>query len=405
MDNGSTDGTPEWLAEHFPQVRLIRNERNLGFAGGNNVGLRAASGDLLVLLNQDTEVHDGWLAALISTFEDEAVGIAGCKLLYPDGTIQHAGAFFYGPRGESEHIGRLAPDDGRFDELLDIDFASGAALAISRVALGQIGLLDEGFSPAYYEDADWCYRARAAGFRVVYQPQAVVTHHESTATDALSHDRKFALHQGRLRFVFKHWPLDRLLGDFGPTERAWVEVLDRSEELMAARRAYLKTILGLPGILAFRHSSLAEADALISLLTDLRTAAVAGLSTLKPAAPQVPASAAGIVAARDQERTGLLQALAENQTLHEHVFTSAVPVLGPVIVSIRNLWNSVSTKWYVRPILAQQNIINAQLVSYLQNLELRLQGQSRDVTENIRELTTLAEHLAQVERRDSGESG
>lgn len=98
VDNGSTDGTPELVAEQYPLVTLIRNGRNLGFAPGNNIGLRAATGDLLVLLNQDTRVQPGCLAALAATFADPSIGVAGCKLLYPDGTIQHAGGYLYGSR-------------------------------------------------------------------------------------------------------------------------------------------------------------------------------------------------------------------------------------------------------------------------------------------------------------------
>ncbi len=393
VDNGSTDGTPQWLAEHFPGVRLICNERNLGFAGGNNAGLRVAKGDLLVLLNNDTEVHAGWLSALAAAFAEPTVGIAGCKLLYPDGTIQHAGAFLHGARGESKHVGRFAPDDGRFDEPADVDFVTGAALAISRAALEQIGPLDEGFSPIYYEDSDWCYRARAAGYRVVYQPAAVVTHHESKATDALSHERRFAINQGRLRLVFKHWPLDRLAGEFLAEEMAWLARQDRSEDLMAARRAYLHSLLALPGILAFRHASPAEAESLVALLTELRGASVAGLTDLLPSG-EAPAG-------QPREGDAILQALRQGQTLREHTFSSDAPLLGRLIATVRSLWNSVATKWYVRPLIQQQSAFNEQSVAYFEALRRQMEKQehqfTRDVAENIRELTALAQRLAELE--------
>jgi GT2 family glycosyltransferase len=403
VDNGSADGTPELVAGRFPDVKLIRNERNLGFAAGNNCGLRAASGDLLLLLNQDVKVQPGFLACLARTCEEPAVGIAGGKLLYPDGTIQHAGGYLYGPRGETGHVGRHAPDDGRFDQVADADFVTAAALAIRRTALAQIGPLDEGFAPAYYEDVDWCYRARAAGWRVVYQPGAVAMHHESTATAPESHERKFALNQGRVRFLLKHRSLEQLLNEFGPAELAWVAGLDRSEEMMSARRAYLGNLLALPGILAFRGGSEQEADALVALLADLRAASVAGLASL-PLPEQVPAG---------QERDGdvILQALQQLQTLREHTFTSDVPVLGHLIVAVRDLWNNVATKWYVRPLIQQQSAFNEQIVAYLHALRRQLEyqdrlvehrdrlfrGQSRDVAENIRELTFLAGRIAELE--------
>jgi hypothetical protein len=365
------------------------------------VGLRAARGDLLFLLNQDTRVHPGWLAALTGTLADPAVGLAGCKLLYPDGTIQHAGGFMYGPRGESDHLGRNTPDDGHFDRQTDVDYATGAALAIRRSVFNQIGPLDEGFAPAYYEDVDWCYRGRAAGYRVVYQPQAVVTHVESTAIDPDSYERKCAIHQGRLRFLFKHWPLDRLLYEFGPAERAWVLSMERNEELMAARRAYLHTLLALASILAYRGSCAAEADGLVGLLSDLRFAAAAGLVTRPSTDKNGELAMPSVEASQDGERTRLLELLRENQVLREHTFSSQVPVFGPLIATVRTLWNSVATKWYVRPVFHQQSVFNAHLLGYLQLLERRLQGQSLDVAENIRELTTLAEQLASVQKPEN----
>jgi hypothetical protein len=92
--------------------------------------------------------------------------------------------------------------------------------------------------------------------------------------------------------------------------------------------------------------------------------------------------------------------LDDNQTLKEHVFSSDLPILGRVIASLRKAWNSVATKWYVRPLLHQQTLFNAQLVSYLRNLEHRYQGQSQDVAENIRELGALAERLAYLDRSE-----
>lgn len=100
---------------------------------------------------------------------------------------------------------------------------------------------------------------------------------------------------------------------------------------------------------------------------------------------------------KDRERALLVQALGENEQLHEHTFTSGVPVVGGLIVAFRYLWSSVAAKWYVRPLIQQQSLFNAQVVSYLHSLEQRLQGQSRDVAENIRELTALAQRLAELD--------
>lgn len=464
VDNGSTDGSADFVAQCYPQVQLIRNERNLGFAAGNNVGLRAATGDVLVLLNQDTVVRQGWLEALVDTFQDPSVGIAGCKALYPDGSIQHAGGFIYGPRAETDHIGRHEPDDGRFDQMRDADFVTGAALAISRTALKRVGLLDEGFYPAYYEDVDWCYTVREAGFRVVYVPVARLIHYESQMAQRESHEHKYALHRGRLRFVFKHWTLERLEGEFVPAERAWAAHLERTVELMAARRAYLSTVLALPDILAFRQSSEEEADALVGLLTDLRAAAMSGLADLQanrslaPVPHEPPPLRHSSRAEPEAEREAdqgekqeidqeadwpgarLPAKLEAGREIREPPFASRVPIVGGLIVALRRLWSSVAVRWYVRPLIQQQNIFNAQVVGYLKALQDRLgqhdyilarhgqaleqhgeligwvsrrtdqleqrstehgrllQGQLRDVEENIREINELAERLAALTR-------
>lgn len=373
VDNGSTDGSPDFVAQHYPQVKLIRNERNLGFAAGNNVGLRAATGDILVLLNQDTQVQPGWLGALIDTFSDPGIGMVGCKLLYPDGTIQHAGGFLQGARGESAHIGRHMIDDGQYDQLADAEFVTAAALGISRTALATIGPLDEEFVPAYYEDIDWCYRARAAGFRVVYQPRAVVIHHESASTSSPSYDGLYALHQGRLRFLFKHRPLEQLLKEFLPAERAWLEDLGEGGEKLAAalHRAYISNLFNLPELVQWRQALLdvtfEEAQHLANLILALRT-----VVPLKPAGIDVPARAT-VSGPVDQAAQGQvpstdldgIQRLRQRSSIQQISPQSEVPVLGPLLSALRRLWNRAFTEWYIVPMIQQQNEFNALLIEHL----------------------------------------
>jgi len=383
VDDGSTDGSAELVAERFPQIRLIRNEHNLGFAAGCNIGLRAATGDILVLLNQDTEVHPGWLAALVDAFRDPEVGIAGCKALYPDGSIQHAGGFTYGSRAETEHIGRHEPDDGRFDAPRDADFVTGAALAISRAALARIGLLDEGFYPAYYEDTDWCYTARELGFRVVYAPTAQLIHHETPHAQRESHAHKYALHHGRMRLVFKHWTLERLQREFVPAERAWATRLGRTVEMMAARRAYLTTMLEVGPIAAFRarpggvahgQDSAEETLNLLRLLADLRTACVAG-ETTEP----------GTLLSQRYE---MFKALWERQAFHKPTFMSKLPILGPRIAALSQLSHA----------LRQQVMYNIRLGEMLTLMMQWNTELERDAAENMREINELAERLASLSK-------
>ena len=383
VDNDSTDGSADLIAERFPRVRLIRNEHNLGFAAGCNVGLRAATGDILVLLNQDTVVRSGWLAALMDAFKSSAVGIAGCKALYPDGTIQHAGGFVYGPRAETDHIGRGEPDAGRFDTPCDADFVTGAALAISRTALARVGLLDEGFYPAYYEDTDWCYTAREAGFRVVYAPAARLTHHETPTAQRESHEHKYAMHRGRMRFVFKHWPLERLQQEFVPAERTWAAGLGRTVEMMAARRAYMTTMLEVGPIAAFRtrpdgvahgQDPTEAALTLLRLLADLRATCVTREATEQKAVLL--------------QRYEMFKELWERQAFQKPMFISKLPILGPRIVALSQLSRA----------LRQQVVYNVRLGEMLTLMMQWNAELERDIAQNMREINELAECLASLRR-------
>lgn len=440
VDNGSTDGSADLVAERFPQVQLIRNERNLGFARGNNIGLRAATGDVLVLLNQDTVVHDGWLAALVAALKDPTVGIAGCKLLYPDGTLQHAGGEIAGPRCYSTHYGAHTADTGAFEQVCDVDFVTGAALALTRTTLKMVGELDEGFAPAYYEDVDWCYRCRAAGLRVSYVSQAVAMHYESASAPRSAYRSQYAFHHGRLRFLFKHSPLADLLNVFWPAELAWLSELGRPQELMAARAVYLELFLCLSDILRLRSDIAPEAVAqLVALLLSLRQASgeievpVAGpfLDRVTAELPEVESSTQEVtepegvdtpVSVEDVlepsvqvappvhfvDRQQKLTALSEMWQLKEQPFTSNIPILGSAIAAFRAKFNEISTRWYVQPLIQQQNRFNVAVLEMLHCAHRRCESQlltsaarqadtMRDAAGNIRELTLLAEHLAELE--------
>jgi GT2 family glycosyltransferase len=189
VDNGSTDGSPDELARAFPGVELIRNDSNLGFAGGNNVGIRRAlerGADWVLLMNNDAVAGDGLVTALegAAAVRPDA-GVLACKVLFEDGiTVMYAGASFRPLLGYSgRRVGFGAADN--FHELHDVDRADGAAMAISRAALERAGLLD-GELFLYVEDVDLSLRARAAGFAVVFVPAAVVRHKGSASTGGSS---------------------------------------------------------------------------------------------------------------------------------------------------------------------------------------------------------------------------
>ena len=397
VDNASTDGSADFIEERYPRVQVIRNETNLGFAGGCNVGLRAAAGDILVLLNQDTAVGTGWLYVLIKTLRsDPKIGIVGAKALYPNGVLQHAGGYV-NLRGEGKHFGHGEDDLGQFDELRDVDYVTGASLGIKREAHEIVGELDDGFSPAYYEDVDWCFRARKRGFRVVYTPEARLIHKEaSVASDAATHKGMYFFHRNRLRFVFKHWRRDRLLEEFVPAEQAWLMNLkEGGERLVAAiHHACLHNLLDLSNLMSWRRRLLGtssdDAAALVEALLTLRTTIPLGVIGNS----DVP---------KDEARSSsmeMLQDLHQSWSVEEHEFHSDVPIVGPLIAAFRRRWNRVSTQWYVQPVIRQQNEFNAKVVAMLARLsrdqERSVEVLSQYVEEMGREITELAEEIRRL---------
>jgi GT2 family glycosyltransferase len=185
VDNGSTDGSDSEVERRFPQVELVRTGRNLGYAGGHNVGIRRAlerGADWVLLLNNDAVAEGGLAAALerAALLRPDA-GLLACKVLLEDGqTIQYAGAMFRAWLGYSgRETGYGKPDT--WHELRDVDRADGAAMAVSREAVEAAGLLDESFF-AYVEDVEWSLRIRRAGFAVVFVPDARVRHKGSASS-------------------------------------------------------------------------------------------------------------------------------------------------------------------------------------------------------------------------------
>lgn len=181
VDDASTDETPQLLPA-VTGIRIVRLEENQGFLGATNAGIIAARGRFIVLLNNDTEVRPGWLDALVATAEaDERVGVVGAKLLYPDGTLQEAGGIIWSDSSGHNYGRDQDPDDPRYGFVRDVDYCSGACLLVRADLLAMLGGLDDRFRPAYYEDTDLCFAARHLGFRVLYQPGAVVVHHEGAS--------------------------------------------------------------------------------------------------------------------------------------------------------------------------------------------------------------------------------
>lgn len=179
VDDGSGDDTAA-LISRLHEVDYVRNGHNEGFIHSCNRGAMIAQGKYVCFLNNDTQVRDGWLDHLVNAAEaDPSIGIVGSKLIYPNGRLQEAGGIVWRD-ATGWNVGRnQLPDDPRFNFFRDVDYVSGAALLVRRDLFFQVGGFSDEFRPAYYEDTDLCFKVRAQGHRVVYQPLSEVVHYES----------------------------------------------------------------------------------------------------------------------------------------------------------------------------------------------------------------------------------
>jgi GT2 family glycosyltransferase len=189
VDNNSPDNSAQMVAEEFPDVHLIANSDNPGFARANNQAIRKAQARHILLLNPDTEAEPGSLACMVAYLDAYIeVGAIGPKLLNTDGSLQRNGRLFPSAWGEFvlySGLRRLGPgnfDDryeyGRadFDVVWEGDWMMGSCIMVPRRVIDQVGALDEEFF-MFYEETEWCWRIRKAGYKVVYLPQARVVHH------------------------------------------------------------------------------------------------------------------------------------------------------------------------------------------------------------------------------------
>jgi GT2 family glycosyltransferase len=216
VDNASADGTVDMVRTRFPHVRLIANNQNRGFAGGNNQGIAAAQGRYLLLLNPDTKVLNDAVLSLVGCLDGHPdVGLVGPQLLFPDGQVQSSRRRFptvptlffestwlesVAPAGILEHYYILDRSD---QAVLDVDWVVGAAMVVRRSVFEQVGGLDEGFF-MYSEEMDWCRRIKAAGWRVVYCPRARVVHYEGKSSEQTVPARHINFQRSKIRYARKY---------------------------------------------------------------------------------------------------------------------------------------------------------------------------------------------------------
>ena len=208
VDNDSTDGTAEFLASLSGDVRVIRNQENKGFAVACNQGAKAASGEFLLFLNNDTIPTEGWLNALVDEVERHSdVAVVGSKLLYEDGTIQHAGVAFSRTMFGPYHIyQRLPADSPLVNRRREFQCVTAACMLVRREVFEQAGQFDEGFKNGF-EDVDLCLKIREQGWRIIYRPDSVVYHLESQTPGRKAHELDNA-RRLRERWAHKWWISD-----------------------------------------------------------------------------------------------------------------------------------------------------------------------------------------------------
>ena len=256
VDNASDDGSPEMVESEFPQVVLIRNAENRGFAAANNQGFAVARGRHVLLLNSDTVVHGQVLGRSVAWLDAHGdVAAMGCRVLNTDGTVQLTCSMYPSILNQllqatglwklrrPRFLGRFLMTDWARDSERAVDTISGCYLLVRARVIAEVGPLDEAFF-FFGEETDWCRRMRDAGWKLMFAPVGEITHHGSVSARKLNHRRDVLLTESKVRLHRKHggvvpaaivwliagvfngsravfWGLRRLAGDREAEARAW----------------------------------------------------------------------------------------------------------------------------------------------------------------------------------------
>lgn len=209
VDNASREDPTADLKSTYPPVKVIVNDRNLGFSGGNNVGIRAAQGDYLFIVNNDTEVTPGLIEGLLEVFAQYPdAGMASPKFHYffEKGTIEYAGYHSVNIfTGRNSMVGCREKDEGQYNHLKPTHYAHGGGMMVSRRVVEEVGPLHETFF-LYYEELDWSQQIRNKGYTIYYQPKSLIYHKESMSTGKSSPLKTFYLTRNRILFMRRNTP-------------------------------------------------------------------------------------------------------------------------------------------------------------------------------------------------------
>lgn len=252
VDNASTDGSDDAVEKRFAgRIALIRNSRNLGFGAGNNVGLRAARGRFVLLLNNDAEATPTLLEEMVrAAEEDDRIGMVAAKVLLhgQNDRIDTTGHLLY-PDGLNRGRGRLEVDRGQYDQCHTALFPSGACGLYRRRMLDEIGLFDEAFF-LYGDDAELGLRGRTAAWECAFAPRAIALHHYSRSAGPYSALKAFHVERNRVWVLLKlfPWPLVVASPIYTAARLWWQAVGIATGRGAAARLAGEASILALAGI-------------------------------------------------------------------------------------------------------------------------------------------------------------
>ncbi len=215
VDNGSSDNSAEEIRKKFSSIDIIENNENLGFSGGNNIGIKKAlkdGADFIWLLNNDTRVDEYALQALVDSFADEKVGIAGSKIYFSPGREFHKDRYDKSEQGKviwyagglidwanmyASHRGVDEVDHGQYDATVETPFVTGCSMMVRREVFEKIGLFDERYY-LYLEDLDFCIRGKHAGYGLVYNPQSIVWHNNAGSSGVGSELHQYYMTRNRL---------------------------------------------------------------------------------------------------------------------------------------------------------------------------------------------------------------
>lgn len=218
-DNGSKDGSCEMIKSCFSQIKLIENHDNLGFAKANNIAIKESRGRYILLLNSDTVVTEDCLYKCVSYMDEHnEIGTLGCKIVLPDGTLDHACKRGY-PTPEASlyymlKLYKIFPNSRKFgaynlcylpeDDVNEVDSLVGAFMMVRREAIEKVGLLDEDFF-MYGEDIDWCFRIKESNYKVVYYPKAEIIHYKGGSSKKKRLKTIYEFHRAMYLFYNKHY--------------------------------------------------------------------------------------------------------------------------------------------------------------------------------------------------------